>query len=249
MLEYLISHYGAYIDKTKQDRYGTKALILPKAELYLVHVGNRGTVPEELDMASVFGLEEGEKGPKSMKIKVYSTQTGNVHDLLKKVQLPSAEEVKMILDPAVRAGDLVRAVEDGNIAPAADWTKMADGDNANILEEYVAFCRIYEQHLKICDKPEEAIEATLHICMRHGILREFLEGRQREVRTMLSDLYDQEKIIRVGVQNAVANAVKETREDVSKEVIRNLLALDMPLAQIAQVVGMTEREVLALTQS
>lgn len=216
MLEYIVSQFGQYGEITNQDRYGTHALVFPKTELYLVYVGNRGKVPKELDMASVFGLEPGETGPRSMKIKVYSTQTGNIGDLLEKVHLPSAEEVNMILDPALRAGDLMQAMENGSIAPATDWTMMADGHQANILEQYVAFCRIHEQQLKVCKTPMAAIAATLYICRRHGILEEYLAGREREVQTMLNDLYDEEKIIRVGMENAV----KKAREDAQTRVLQ-----------------------------
>lgn len=59
VLLYLAKEYKTYIDKHKLRLYSTKAVTLPKAELYMVYTGNKKDVPDVLRLSDLCGGECG----------------------------------------------------------------------------------------------------------------------------------------------------------------------------------------------
>ena len=55
VLLYLAKEYKTYIDEHKLRLYSTKAVSLPKAELYMIYSGNRADVPEVLRLSDLCG--------------------------------------------------------------------------------------------------------------------------------------------------------------------------------------------------
>lgn len=54
VLMYLAKSYQDYIIRTKQDLYGSKKVILPKPEIYVIYTGNRKMRPETISLAEEF---------------------------------------------------------------------------------------------------------------------------------------------------------------------------------------------------
>lgn len=52
---YMAQEYKDYIDSHKMNLYSTKAVVLPKAELYMVYSGNKKDVPEVLRLSDLCG--------------------------------------------------------------------------------------------------------------------------------------------------------------------------------------------------
>lgn len=59
VLLYLAQEYKTYIDKHKLRLYSTKAVTLPKAELYMIYSGNKKDVPDVLRLSDLCGGECG----------------------------------------------------------------------------------------------------------------------------------------------------------------------------------------------
>lgn len=59
VLLYLAKEYKTYIDKHKLRLYSTKAVTLPKAELYMIYSGNKRDVPDVLRLSDLCGGECG----------------------------------------------------------------------------------------------------------------------------------------------------------------------------------------------
>jgi len=59
VLLYLAKEYKTYIDKHKLRLYSTKAVTLPKAELYMIYSGNKKDVPDVLRLSDLCGGECG----------------------------------------------------------------------------------------------------------------------------------------------------------------------------------------------
>ena len=55
MLLYLAETYKQYIEEHKLDLYSTKAVEIPKPELYVVFTGDRENAPETLSLSSLYG--------------------------------------------------------------------------------------------------------------------------------------------------------------------------------------------------
>lgn len=54
MLEYLAESYNRYIIDTNQNIYGTKKIILPKTELYVLYTGRKNVIEKEISLKDVF---------------------------------------------------------------------------------------------------------------------------------------------------------------------------------------------------
>ena len=57
VLLYLAKEYKTYIDNHKLRLYSTKAVALPKAELYMIYSGNKENVPDVLRLSDLCGGE------------------------------------------------------------------------------------------------------------------------------------------------------------------------------------------------
>ncbi len=56
---YLAETYKEYVEKKKLSLYGTKKVLIPKPELYVVYTGDKKEVPEELHLSDLY---EGDGG-------------------------------------------------------------------------------------------------------------------------------------------------------------------------------------------
>ena len=72
---------------------------------------------------------------------------------------------------------------------------MIYGDNNDdIISQYVLFTKVYDEQRKLYGRTRQAIEETIHICKEKDVLKEYLEGRETEVVTMMMTLFDEEQI-------------------------------------------------------
>ena len=75
--------------------------------------------------------------------------------------------------------------------------RIIHGDyKGGIIEEYMGFCRIWDEHVLAAKKPEqkqEAVAITIDLCIQRGYLAEYLQAHRAEVEkimmTMLSPEY------------------------------------------------------------
>ena len=75
--------------------------------------------------------------------------------------------------------------------------KIIHGDyKGGIIEEYMGFCRIWDEHVLKAKTPEqkqEAVVMTIDLCIQRGYLAEYLQAHRAEVEkimmTMLSPEY------------------------------------------------------------
>ena len=54
MLEYLVESYNRYIIDTNQNIYGTKNIMLPKTELYVLYTGHKSIKETEISLKDIF---------------------------------------------------------------------------------------------------------------------------------------------------------------------------------------------------
>lgn len=68
--------------------------------------------------------------------------------------------------------------------------KMLYGEDNDIIGEYVAFTKVFDEQRKIYGYIGAAVEATINICKDKNILNEYIEGREGEILDMMYTLYD-----------------------------------------------------------
>lgn len=64
----------------------------------------------------------------------------------------------------------------------------------DIAQQYLEFCRVVSAEVARVGLTREALEGAVAICLRRGILAEYLSAKQPEVVDMMTYLFDQESI-------------------------------------------------------
>jgi len=85
-----------------------------------------------------------------------------------------------------------------------------DGSHS-IIDQYIIFCRILNEQIKIHGRTKKAIEETFRICKDKDILKEYLKKREQEVITMMVSLFNQEKIdemLKNQLKNEIRNEIR-----------------------------------------
>ena len=55
------------------------------------------------------------------------------------------------------------------------------GEGNDIISQYVAFTKVYNEQVKKHGRSREAVTETIRICKDRDVLREFLAGREKEL--------------------------------------------------------------------
>ena len=69
----------------------------------------------------------------------------------------------------------------GECAVEVKVKMIYDGEKGDIISQYVAFTRIYNEQIKQHGRTREAVLETIRICRDRNILREYLRVREQEV--------------------------------------------------------------------
>ncbi len=95
-------------------------------------------------------------------------------------------------------------------------TGFVGGEGNDIISQYVAFTKVYNEQVKKHGRSREAVTETIRICKDRDVLREFLAGREKEVISIMMALFDEEKIMRTHV----ASEKKETARKAAEKMLR-----------------------------
>ena len=112
-----------------------------------------------------------------------------------------------------------------------------------IIGQYIAFCKVFNEQVKLYGNKEKAIEETIRICLEKGILEEFILKHRQEVMSMLATFFDEES-----QRDLHDRALKEEGREEGREegVLSTLAALVknglLSLSNAAKQANMTEAE-------
>lgn len=67
-----------------------------------------------------------------------------------------------------------------------------DGNEGNIINQYVSFTKIYKEQYRLHGRTQRAVLETIHICKHKNILKDYLDSREKEVVDIMMTLFDQE---------------------------------------------------------
>ena len=71
-----------------------------------------------------------------------------------------------------------------------------ESDKDNIINEYIVFCRVFNEQIKEYGMTEQAVTETIRICKDRNILKQYLSSKEVEVVTIMMSLFDDEQIMR-----------------------------------------------------
>jgi len=66
----------------------------------------------------------------------------------------------------------------------------------NIINEYIVFCKVFDEQVKKHGMTKRAVTETIRICKDRNILKQYLISKEVEVVTIMMSLFDDEQIMR-----------------------------------------------------
>lgn len=69
---------------------------------------------------------------------------------------------------------------------------QGDPDSNDIISQYVGFTRVYNDQARIYGRTRQVVLETVRICKDQGLLRDYLETRDKEVYDMWDTIFSQE---------------------------------------------------------
>ena len=104
-----------------------------------------------------------------------------------------------------------------------------ESDNDNIINEYIIFCKVFNEQIKKFGMTKQAVTETIRICKDRNILKQYLSSKEVEVITIMMSLFDDEQIMRTYAKDIAREADRATAE-------RMIKMGKMTLEEIAQCV-------------
>jgi hypothetical protein len=134
-----------------------------------------------------------------------------------------------------------------------------ESDTHDIINQYIIFCKVFDEQRELYGLTEQAIRETVRICQDRDVLKEYLKIKETEVVTIMMNLFDEEQIriiyakdmareaAREAAKEAAQEATRETAKKVAREnTIRFLKMGKLSVEDIATGTGLTVEEVKEL---
>ena len=110
-----------------------------------------------------------------------------------------------------------------------------DGKEGDIINQYVAFTKIYNEQVKLHGRTREAVLETIRICKDQNVLSEYLSGREKEVVDIMMTLFNEEYILKTYVESRE----KEASEKAKIGTAQRLHEMGISLQDIAKACQVT----------
>lgn len=118
----------------------------------------------------------------------------------KRVKMPIPELYVIYTGNKKKVPESISLKEDffGDENCAVDVTVkiLSNKDDKNIIGEYIAFCKVYDEQFKICGRTKKAVQETIRICKDKSILKEYLKERESEIINIMMSLFSEESLSR-----------------------------------------------------
>ena len=70
-----------------------------------------------------------------------------------------------------------------------------ESNKDNIINEYIIFCKIFNEQVKAHGMTKRAVTETIRICKDKDVLKEYLSAHEKEVVSIMMALFSQEKAV------------------------------------------------------
>ncbi len=110
-----------------------------------------------------------------------------------------------------------------------------DGKEGDIINQYVAFTKIYNEQVKLHGRTREAVLETIRICKDQNVLSEYLSSREKEVVDIMMTLFNEEYILKTYVESKE----KEASEKAKIGTAQRLHEMGISLQDIAKACQVT----------
>ncbi len=160
----------------------------------------------------------------------------------KKIKLPRPEMYMIYTGNRKERPEYISLAEeffDGQSVFLDAQVKVLYGsDGGDIVSQYVAFTKVYDEQRKLHGRTRKAVTETIHICKDKNVLREYLEEREKEVENIMLAMYDEKEILLEYIESeryeAAQEAAKEAKKEYAEEMAIQLLKEGLSVEQIAR---------------
>lgn len=181
----------------------------------------------------------------------------------KKVSIPCPELYMVYSGGQEEVPDVLRLSDlykgEGNIE--VEVKVLREHHSGNILDQYLGFCEISNEQVRLHGRTQQAINETIRLCIKQGILAPFLGYRKKEVLDIMVSLFDQEKIWEIekynialdaeqkgiqrgrqeGLQEGLQKGMREERAALVKKLLKQFSVVD-----VSGMTGIPESEIARL---
>lgn len=124
--------------------------------------------------------------------------------------------------------------------------RMLYGEGDDIIGEYVAFTKVFNEQRRLHGLTETAVTETVRICKDRNVLREYLESREKEVFDMMVTLFDEEQIMRAHDSTIFERGIEQGIEQgIIKTVLQFVRDGIITMEDAARRTGMSEKDLAA----
>ncbi len=147
----------------------------------------------------------------------YFQRTNQNYYKSKKVKIPKPELYVIFTGNKGRKPDQISLskefFEGAELDIEVKATVLYENDEKDIINQYIIFCKIFNEHTNQHGMTQKAITETIRICKNREVLREYLTQREKEVVTIMMSLFDEEQIMESYIKSeryeAAQDKVKE----------------------------------------
>ena len=123
-----------------------------------------------------------------------------------------------------------------------------DGKEGDIINQYVAFTKIYNEQVKLHGRTREAVLETIRICKNQNVLSEYLSGREKEVVDIMMTLFNEEYILKTYVESREKEAFEKAKIGTAQRLHEMGISLQ-DIAKACQVTVETVEQWLGLVKA
>ena len=142
----------------------------------------------------------------------------------KKVEMPKPEIYVIFTGERVHKPETISLSKEFFAGEEIDLEIKAkviyESDSDDIINQYIIFCKVFNEQTRQHGMTSEAVEETIRICRDRDILREYLSERKKEVLTIMKFLFDQEEVMEMYVRDERNEAARERDRETAAWLIK-----------------------------
>ncbi len=149
----------------------------------------------------------------------YFERTGQCLYKSRKVKMPKPELYIIFTGNKGRKPDTISLSKEFFCGADIDIEVRAkviyESDTEDIINQYIIFCKIFDEQRKRYGMTEQTVKETIRICKDRNILKEYLMSKEVEVITIMMSLFDHEQIMKTywkDMENTLSDEIAHKKD-------------------------------------
>ena len=122
-------------------------------------------------------------------------------------------------------------------------------DSNDIINQYIGFCRVFNQQIHKYGRTLKAAKEIIRICRDSNLLKDYLGERELEVEGIMLTLFDQNRVWDIEKENIKKEYREEGKKEGKKEIVIEMLKNNISIEMISKVTKMAIEQINGLKAS